>query len=137
MALKFAAATAIAACAAQVDLTDGGKLQIYDGVRPANPDTAVTTQNVLVEFDLPTPAFGTPVDGASGATATANAITPVTAAATGTASWFRILDSADLPVWDGDVSDPAGAGDAKISSTSVVSGIDVSVVSMTFLQPKA
>lgn len=137
MALKLAASVAIAACAAQVSLPDGGSLKVYNGSRPATPDTAVTTQTVLVDFTLPADAFGNPVDGSLGATATANAITPVQAAANGTATWFRMFDSSGNPLWDGDVSDTSGSGDAKISSTNVVAGIDVSVVSLTFLQPKA
>ena len=141
MAIKLAAAVAVAAAAAQTemidaDTPDGGFLQVYSGTRPASPDTAAAGTK-LVEFELPNPAFGTPVDGALGATAVANAVTPVAALANGTASWFRVTDNSGDPVFDGDVSDAAGSGDLKISNTAVTSGIDVSVVSLTFLQPKA
>lgn len=140
MALTLSAALAILAANAQVGYIDQGagvaKLAIYDGARPAGPDTAVTSQNKLVEFNLPDPCFGAAVDGAQGATATANAITAVNAGLSGTAAWFRIVNGDGNPVIDGLVTDTAGAGDLKVSSTAIISGIEVSVVSLTFLQPK-
>ena len=141
MALKLAAAAAIAQADALVALIDAaataGKVVIYDGARPATPDTAVTTQNPLATFEMGDPAFGGAVDTTGGGQATANAIASVNADASGTASWYRVYDGDDNPIWDGDVTDTAGAGDMKVSSTTVVSGIEVSVVSFTFTQPKA
>lgn len=140
MALRFSAAIAALACSAYTGAVDAaatpGKLIIYDGARPANGDEAVTTQVALVEFEMGDPAFAAPVDVTAGAQATANAIAAVPAANSGTASWFRIYDGDDLPLWDGAVTDTTGNGDLKVSSTTVVQGIEVSVVSLTFTQPK-
>lgn len=36
---------------------DGGTVEAYDGTRPATPDTAITTQKLLVTFQLPDPAI--------------------------------------------------------------------------------
>lgn len=141
MVLKLSVATAIASANAAVDLIDIGtpdsKLVIYDGTEPATPATAVTTQVALVTFLLPDPAFGDAVDTTGGGTATANAVSPVTAVASGTASWFRILDGDGLPTLQGQVTDTTGTGDLKVSSTSIVSGIEVSVISLTYTQPKS
>lgn len=140
MALKLGIATAIAAADAAVDLIDIGaaasRLIIYDGTEPAAPATAITTQVALVTFNLPDPAFGVAVDTTQGGTATANAVSPVAAAASGTATWFRILDGNNVVILQGDVTDTAGSGNLKVSSTSIVSGIEVSVISLTYTQPK-
>lgn len=141
MAIKVSAAVAILMAAAAAGAVDagaaGGKLTIYGGAQPASPDTAVGAQPVLVEFTLGDPAFAGPVDGGAGATATGNPVDPVPATATGTATWFRITDSDGDAVIDGDVTDTAGSGSLKVSSTSIIEDIDVSIVSMTFTMPKA
>ena len=134
--LKLAAAVAIAGCNAMVALTNGGKIAVYDGAQPADPSVAVTTQKKLVEFTLLDPAFGAAVDGGVGATATLNLPSAEPALDDGTATWFRVVDDADAALWDGDVTDTSGNGDMKISSTNVVQGIDVSIVSLTYRQRK-
>lgn len=140
MALKFADSVAIAQCNAAVDLVDvgagDGSVEIYNGSRPANPSVAISSQTKLVDFVLPATAFGNAAAVTGGAQATANAVTPVAAAATGTASWFRVFDGDGAALWDGDVTDTAGSGDMKVSSTSIVSAVEVSIVTWTFTQPK-
>lgn len=140
MTLKFADAVAIAQCNAAVDAIDlgaaDGSVEIYNSPRPANPSVAITSQTKLVDFVLPAVAFGAAGAVTGGAQATANAVDGVAAAANGTASWFRIFDGDGNALWDGDVSDTAGSGDMKVSSTTIVSGVEVSIVSWTFTQPK-
>lgn len=140
MAMKFANAPAIAACDAIVDLIDVGTpastLVIYSGAQPANPGVAIGAQVPLVTFALPDPAFGNAAAVSGGAAASMNAVTSVAAAATGTAAFFRIFDGNGAAIMDGVVSDTSGSGDVKLSSTSIVSGVDISVVSLTFTQPK-
>lgn len=140
MALKIADALAIILANAAVDALDvgagSGSIEIYDGVQPANPGVAVTTQTKLVDFVLPEPAFGNAAAVSGGAQATAATISPVNALATGTATWFRAFDGADAPLFDGSVTDTAGAGDLKVTSTSIVSGVETAIVALTFTQPK-
>lgn len=140
MALKFADNAAGAAANAIVDGLDAGagagSVEIYDGTRPANPSVAVSTQTKLVDFVLPEPAFGNAAAVTGGSRATANAVDPVNAAASGTATWFRAFDGDGNAWFDGDVSDTAGSGDMKVTSTAIVSGVEVSIVSFTFTQPK-
>jgi hypothetical protein len=90
----------VAGDAAAVDAGSGaGKLRVYNGAQPAGPDTAVSTQTLLAEFTLNDPAY------AAGATGVQNLdVTPVptaTGLAAGTITWYRVLDSANVAVFDG------------------------------------
>ena len=103
------------------------KLRIYNGTRPANANTAITSQTILVELTCNATAFAA---AASGGVLTANAISNGTAAATGTASWFRLWQSnGTTAIMDGDVS-TAGA-DLNLNNTSIATGQTVSVSSFT------
>lgn len=115
--------------------TEASKLVVYSGARPTNPTDAITTQVKLIEFDLPDPAFGAATEVGTTATAIANAVDPSVALADGTASFFRIIDGDGNPVFDGDVSNTAGTGDLKLSATSVIAGIDVTVISLSSIMP--
>lgn len=141
MPIKYAAATAIAAAAAITALPDGGAgpgvITVYNGAQPATPNTPVSTQIVLVTFTLPDPAYGAPIDTTPGAVATGNAIAPATATADGTATWYRVTDSDGNAVWDGDAGDLASSASLKLSNTVITTGVEITVVSSTFTQPKA
>jgi hypothetical protein len=92
--------------------TGAGYLRIYDGARPA---TGGTVTNLLIEFQLgATP--GTKPSGSvtSGVLTFAN-ITPVAAAASGTATWARLVTSAGAFVADFNV----GVSGADLNMTSV------------------
>ena len=103
------------------------RLRIYNGTRPANANTAITSQTMLVELTCNATAFAA---AASGGVLTANAISNGTAAATGTASWFRLWQSnGTTAIMDGDVS-TAGA-DLNLNNTSIATGQTVSVSSFT------
>ena len=133
-------AAAIAMCDAIVDRLDAGagagKLRIYSGSQPANPDVAVGAQVLLVEFALGDPAFGAAADANPGGRATANAIADVAAAVTGTASWFRALDSNNVAILDGDVTATGGGGDLTLNSVSIVEAVNQSITSWTVTQPE-
>lgn len=127
---------ALAACNAIVDLLDGGAgaglLRIYSGSAPTNVDAAATG-TLLAELTLNDPAFGNAADANPGATATANAITADSSAnATGTAGYFRAVDSNGNGIIQGDVTATGGGGDLEINSTSIAAGAQVEVTSWTF-----
>ena len=140
MALRIAETLAIANANAVVDALDAGsgagKIRVYSGTIPTNPQTAVGAQVLLVEFTLGDPAFGAAGAVSGGALATANAIAAVNAVATNTAAWFRALDSDNTAVFDGTVTATGGGGDLTIQSLSIVNGTEVSVTSLTYTQPK-
>lgn len=103
-----------------------GLLRLYDGVQPASPDSAVTTQTKLAELTCNATAFAA---AASGGVLTANAIANVNAIASGTASWFRLTNSGGTAVIDGTVG--TSGSDLIIDNTSINSGQQVSVSSLT------
>ena len=97
-------------------------LRIYDGSRPATGGAATT---LLAELTC----NATFAPAASGGTLTLNAIADDTSAnATGTATWFRIVQSdGSTHVMDGDVA--ASGSDLNFDSVSFVAGGTVSVTS--------
>ena len=132
-------AGAIAACDSVVDLLDGGAgaalIRIYDGAKPTNPDVAIDTQTLLAELTCSDPAFGDAQDGAPGGVATANAITDDTSAnATGTATWFRAVDSNGVGVIDGTVG--TSGADLNLNTVEIITGATVSVSSWTVTMPE-
>jgi hypothetical protein len=106
-----------------------GKLRIYSGTRPATGGTATT---LLAEL----PLSATAAAAASSGVLTLNAITNDSSAdATGTASWFRVLTSANVAVIDGDVG--TSGSDLNLNTTSIVSGGPVAVSSFVLTAPNA
>jgi len=63
------------------------------------------------------------------------AIADDTALATGVAAVCRFVDSVDTTLWEGTVS--TSAADINLNSTSISSGVTVSLTSGTFTQPAA
>ena len=119
-----AAANAIGA------LCNGGSLNIYVASQPANANTALTGQTLLASLGMASPAFGA---ATAGGNMSANAIASASALATGTAAWFRILQSDGVTVvMDGSVG-TAGC-DINLTTTAIVAGTNVAVTSYTYTQ---
>lgn len=118
------------------DLIDAGaaagKCRIYTGSQPASAGDAATG-TLLVDIAFSDPAFA----AWSGGTASANAVAAVNAAATGTAGWFRILDSNNLTVMDGAVTATGGGGELEVSVTAFVSGTPIDITAWTLTAPGA
>lgn len=132
---KIDNAAAVAACNAIVDTVDSGgagTMVIYDGTIPADADVAITSQNALVTWTLQATAFGAAADATPGATATLTAPSTAnpTASATGTATFFRLISGGGNVVLQG----TCGTSDADMimSTTSIVTGENVTLNSMTF-----
>ena len=101
-------------------------LRIYDGTRPATGGTATT---LLAELTFTDPAFA----AASGGVLTASAITQDSSAnATGTASWFRVVDSSATFVMDGNCG--TSGSDLNLTTLSIVSTQPVSVSSFVLTE---
>lgn len=108
-------------------------LNIYDGTQPTDGDTALGAQVLLAQLVL-NANFG---GASSNGVITLNAIADdVSANATGTATWFRILKSdATTKVMDGSVG--TSGADLNLSTTSIVAGGLVSVTSATLTHGNA
>ena len=139
----LANASAIAALDAVVDLIDAGAgagvVNIYDGTEPADADTALSGNTLLASITLNDPAFGAASDNTPGAIAAANGlpVTDTSADATGTASFFRVLDSDSNVIMQGDVTATAGGGDMEINSTSIVAGAAVRITTFNATMPES
>ncbi len=130
MSLSRTAATKNLALDAAYDRGTGMLLKVYSGTVPANADASLGAAVLLSTLTL----SSTPFTAASAGVKTASAITSDTAAAaTGTASFFRLTTSGGTAVAQGTVSASGGGGDAIINSTSIVANTTVScsALSMT------
>ncbi len=137
--IRFSSATAIAAVDAVVAKLDaGGSIEVYNGIIPANSDTAIGTQVKLVTFVIPAPGYGdaTSTAGQTYAEALGEAIAPAIPVAAGTATWARVKDNAGNTVFDGDVGNAASSAMVKMSTTTVTQGVGVSVLSSAYRQAK-
>lgn len=113
------------------DLIDAGAgagtIKVYTAPKPSN-GAAITSQTLLAEL-----AFSDPcAPNAAGGVLTFDPITgDASANASGVATWARIADSAGNFVADLDVSDNAGAGELKLTTTTITIGGTVNVTSGT------
>lgn len=111
-------------------LIDGGPaaglIRIYSGTRPTNADTALSGNTLLAELTFSDPSF--PAATGTPGTLTASAITDDTSAdATGTATFFRAVDSTGAAVMDGDVG--TSGSDLNLNVVAITTGINVSITS--------
>ncbi len=134
MTIRLSTAARNAAAAAVAALADAGAgpgvVRIYTGAQPATPATAATG-TLLVEIALNDAAYGAPATGAAAAD-----VTPAPSAdavATGTAGWWRMLDSTGSPVMDGAVT----AGEMVLSNNAITSGTAVTITGGTLTMPAA
>lgn len=106
----------------------GSIIRIYAGSQPANANTAITTQTLLVPLVI-SGTFGTDTNG----TITLSTVTNGTAVATGTASFFRIVKSdGTTVVMDGSVG--TSGADMNLNNTSIASGQTVSISAGTIIR---
>lgn len=134
MSLSFDTNTRNAILAAIRDTLDAGAgaatIQIRSGTRPTLPsDTATGT--LLQTTTLIDPSFGTPASGVMSLSDPSS----VNAVASGTASWFRALDSNNNARVDGSVTATGGGGDLTLTTTTIVSGQPVDITGGTITMP--
>lgn len=106
----------------------GALINIYQGTQPANANTAISTQTLLVSLPI-SGTFGTDSNG----TITLSTVTNGTAVATGTGQFFRIFKSdATTVVMDGSVG--TSSADMILNNTSIATGQTVSISSGTIIR---
>lgn len=115
--IRFAAARRTARAELHSAWLDGGTLSIYTAPVPATPDTAITTQTELAEFDLPDP-FGDATDGVL----TADIIAGALNLATGTAVWGRARDALGAVVGDYDAGAVGSGAAIEMDNLALVAG---------------
>jgi hypothetical protein len=106
----------------------GSIIRIYQGTQPANANTAISSQTLLVSLPI-VGSFGTDANG----TITIGAVTSAQAVATGTAQFFRIVKTdGTTVVMDGSV----GTSDADmiLNTTAIANTQTVTISSGTIIR---
>jgi hypothetical protein len=106
------------------------QFNLYSGTQPANANTAITTQVLLVSMPI-AGVFGTDTNG----TLTLGAVTQTNAAASGTASFFRIFKSDNSVVMDGSVG--LSSADLILNSVDIAAGQSVDITAGTIIRGNA
>lgn len=102
---------------------NGALLAIYSGTRPAT-GAALSGNTLLAELTCGTPF----APASSNGVLTANAISSVAGAATGTATWARVYKSDGTTfVMDMSVGATGSGADLQLNSTAIQSGATVAV----------
>jgi hypothetical protein len=106
----------------------GALINIYAGSQPANANTAISGQTLLVTLTV-TGTFGTDNNG----TITLSSVANGTAVATNTATFFRITKSdGTTVVMDGSVA--TSDADLVLNNTSIATGQVVSISAGTIIR---
>lgn len=140
MAKSFGISNAIAIkmcddIADEIDIGGAGTLRIYQGIRPASVDTALSGELLLSEHLMSATAFGAAFDDTPGAKAVANDIGDDSSANnSGTAQYFRITNGGGTAVHDGNVS--TSDADLILDTTSITAGQTVTIDSGEILVPE-
>ncbi len=114
-ALKFSAAVRNAMLDQITTLAGSSAvIKIYTGTQPSGGGAATTLLGTLT-------CSATLADSAAAGVLTLNAVTSVSALATGTGTWFRLETSGGTWVIDGDITTTAsGTGDLQFDDTAIV-----------------
>lgn len=133
--MKISQAAGAAMIAALGALSNGGTLKVYSGTQPTNPDTAPSGNTLLATFTFNATAFGSPsLVSAKEQISAAFAATTVTAAASGTAAFARVVESDGTTVI-ADLTVGTSATDIIINSTAITLGGNVTLNSFHENEP--
>ena len=106
----------------------GAIISIYQGTQPANANTAISGQTLLVSLVV-SGSFGTDSNG----TLTFSSVGNGTAVASGTASFFRIVKSDGTTViMDGSVG--TSSADLVLNTTTIATNDTVAITSGTIVR---
>lgn len=133
MALFFSAATASAMLDAIAARADAGAasalIRIYSGTMPINADAALAGNTLLAELVCTDPVAA----AASNNTLTLSPITQDSSAdASGTATFFRLMDSDGVVVLQGDITATGGGGALEMNTTAIIAGGPLQITAASF-----
>lgn len=128
MALSFPEAVQNAINDAIVDRVDLGSSNAQGTLRIREAEGGT----LLCSIDLSNPAFGA---SASGVATLAGTPLSGTAVASGTATWFDVVDCDETIVYSGTVTATGGGGDAIIDNAGISTGDEVQLLSHTITAP--
>ncbi|CAK0748439.1 conserved hypothetical protein [Gammaproteobacteria bacterium] len=125
----FSTARKTARCSLINAWLSGGTLKIYAAPKPADADTAITTQTLLATFTIPDPS-GTVTNGVL----TGTNLDAAMIVADGTAAWARALDSAGVTIADFDMGLTGSGAAVTVDNLSLIAGALVSEVSFALAE---
>lgn len=112
-------------------MLNGGKLRIYSGTVPTRADDSIGAAVMLAELTMGATAFGASSNGVI----IASAITGANAVASGTATFYRVWDSAGTTCYlQGTIG--TSSCDMNMNSNVISAGAEVSVSSFTHTAPR-
>jgi hypothetical protein len=111
---------------------EGGTINFYDGVQPANARAEITNQILL---GTATFSFPCAEDANEGVLSFNEIKEESNAKTTGDTTWARIRDANENTIFDVDVTGPRGGGTLEINSTRIVEGGVIRVSSFTIVIP--
>jgi len=129
-----------------VTALQNGYLRIYSGTQPATADTALSGNTLLAELRFNATTAGVASGGVitfngtttASAASSSNPIGPNNAAASGTATFFRCLQSdGTTVVFDGTVDVSANTPNLALNSTALSSGAAVQINSFSHTVQKS
>lgn len=128
MAIQFSVAVRNARLdAIETTISTSPKLRILTGTQPASCATA-ESGSLLCEIDLPSDWAAAASSGSKAKSGTWSA----TASGTGTAGYYRIVDTAGTTCHEqGSITGTGGGGDLELDNTSIASGQTVTVNTWT------
>lgn len=131
MATRTSLVSRNASLNAMVTRLASGLIRIYTGSQPATPETAAS--GTL----LGTLTFGSTAGDVSAGVMTARAITQDSSAdASGTAGWFRVLQSDGSTVeFDGACGESGSGAECIMNETDIVAGGVISITALTYTLP--
>jgi hypothetical protein len=129
--------TAVTIRNAQLDVygvaADNGYIRVYDGTRPATPETAIGAQVLLAELRFAADAFPA---ASGGGPLTAGAITDdASIDATGTATWYRLYQSNGTTVIGDGTAGVGASFNLNLNSAALQAGARLSISSFTHTLP--
>ena len=114
----------------------GSKIRIFAGAVPSNADATPSSPTTLATLTVPAGPFTSYTDITTGSRATFVAITSDTsAAATGTAAYFRIYDSSLTTVKAQGTVGTTGC-DLNLNTTAITAGSTVAISAATIDLPE-
>ncbi len=106
-----------------------GSIDLMDGTRRATPETAITTQTVIVTFALDVVAGSTTSGVFTGALPDEALVL-----ADGSPTWAVVKDSSGNPVFDCDAGGDGSGAVIEMPNTNLVTGALVSITSFSLAE---
>lgn len=107
------------------DQIGGGTLVIYAGAAPPGPNEAPSGNTVLATFTFSAAgAQGTPASGSMNLSFVA---LTVAASGTGTATFYRVINSSGTALIQGSITATGGGGDWQLSSTAITANDNITI----------